>query len=287
MKRILCLAFLLLAPRAHAAFRSCGAVASGTSVGASIASPSGVALNDVVVLIVLYATTPTIALPSGFTDVTGSPHQFNVVSRNDSSYKMSISTRIASASEPASYSITWTGSYPWLGVSCAFSGRNTSATVTADAITSAAGTVSPVTFALTGITAASGDDLLWIAGLSKNGTAPTWTAPTGLASQIQGDYASSPYPHFNLSTENNIASGATGTLSGTETGLAADNQGIVLSLAASGGATCAHPGLTSAGAISVPTAGTTVVRLKNGSFGTVDCSTTQYFQPTIGNFGAN
>lgn len=53
------------------------------------------------------------------------------------------------------------------------------------------------------------------------------------------------------------------------------------------GATCTHPALTQAGAISVPTAGSTVVRLKNGSFGTVDCSTVSYFQPTVGNFGVN
>lgn len=280
MKRLLgiaALAFLLTSQYVQAAFRSCGAVATGSSIGASINSPPGVQTNDVVVLILLYATTPTITLPSGFADVTGSPHQFNVVSRNDSGYKMSVATRIAGASEPASYSVTWTGTYAWEGVTCAFSGRNTTTPVTAAQTTSAAGSASPVTVALTGITAVTGDDVLWLPTGSKNSaTVPTWAVPAGYTNETQGDFTTAPYPHFDLAVDANVPSGATGTLTGTETGFALDQQGFVVSLAAAAGATCTHAGITSAGAIAVPTADSTVVRLKNGSFGTVDCSTIYY-----------
>lgn len=48
----------------------------------------------------------------------------------------------------------------------------------------------------------------------------------------------------------------------------------------------AHAGITSSGAIAVPTVGSTAVHLKNGTFGTVDCSTVSYYQ-TIGKFGVN
>ena len=53
------------------------------------------------------------------------------------------------------------------------------------------------------------------------------------------------------------------------------------------GASCTHAGYTSGGASTVPTSGSTSVWLNTGSFGTVDCSTTNYWQPTVGSFGTN
>lgn len=50
---------------------------------------------------------------------------------------------------------------------------------------------------------------------------------------------------------------------------------------------CTHAGQTSAGAIAVPNGSTGSYWLKNGSFGTPDCATVSYKQPTIGNFGVN
>lgn len=49
---------------------------------------------------------------------------------------------------------------------------------------------------------------------------------------------------------------------------------------------CIHAGITRAGAFVVPVARVTVVRLKNGRFGTVDCSTVSYKQEQ-GVFGVN
>lgn len=58
-------------------------------------------------------------------------------------------------------------------------------------------------------------------------------------------------------------------------------------MSASGGSSCTHSGITSAGAIAVPNGTTGSYRGKTGAFVTPDCSTVQYFQPTVGNFGAN
>ena len=52
------------------------------------------------------------------------------------------------------------------------------------------------------------------------------------------------------------------------------------------GSSCTTAGITEAGAFAVPTASSTVMRLKNGSFGTVDCSTVSY-RYQGGNFGTN
>jgi len=53
------------------------------------------------------------------------------------------------------------------------------------------------------------------------------------------------------------------------------------------GSSCTHAGYTSGGASTVPTSGVTSVWLKTGSFGTVNCSSTNYWQPALGNFGVN
>jgi hypothetical protein len=57
--------------------------------------------------------------------------------------------------------------------------------------------------------------------------------------------------------------------------------------AASGGGSCTHAGITSSGTIAVPNGSSGSYQLKNGSFGTPDCSTVYYKQPYIGNFGVN
>ena len=53
------------------------------------------------------------------------------------------------------------------------------------------------------------------------------------------------------------------------------------------GSSCTHAGYTSAGATATPNGTTGSYWLKNGTFGTPDCSTTQYWQPAVGNFGTN
>ena len=63
--------------------------------------------------------------------------------------------------------------------------------------------------------------------------------------------------------------------------------GFTVAFKSSGGSTCTHAGWTSTGSVAVPTAGSTVVWLKNGSFTTVDCATVNYWQPALGNFGVN
>lgn len=290
LKRMAAILLALLAvycEPSFAAFRACGTVATGSGISVSIPSPTGAQLNDVVVIIVDFSTSAALTLPSGFTNVAGSPVQFNVVSRNDVAYKTAIGTRIATSSEPADYAATLSGSYPWMGVACAWSGRNTSSPVVISQTTSAAGSASPVTITLTGGTANAGDDLLWIPSFSKNGAAPTWTAPTGFTSEIQGDDLSDAYVHMDLSIKDDVSAGATGNISGTETGLAADQQGFVISLAAAGSGTCTHSGQAKDGSISVPNGTSGSYWGKNGAFVSPDCSTVYYWSPQVGNFVVN
>ena len=50
---------------------------------------------------------------------------------------------------------------------------------------------------------------------------------------------------------------------------------------------CTHGGYSSMGVISIPNGTSGSYWLKNGTFGTPDCSTVNYWQPTVGNFGVN
>lgn len=53
------------------------------------------------------------------------------------------------------------------------------------------------------------------------------------------------------------------------------------------GASCTHQGYTSAGALAVPNGTSGSYVGKTGGFVTPDCSTVNYWQPTVGNFGTN
>jgi len=76
-------------------------------------------------------------------------------------------------------------------------------------------------------------------------------------------------------------------ISGQVTSSGANNYAAnIVAFKAAGSGTCTNAGITQAGAFVVPTAGSTVVRLKNGSFGTVDCATGPYKQKS-GVFGVN
>lgn len=81
-----------------------------------------------------------------------------------------------------------------------------------------------------------------------------------------------------------------GAVSGGATVSASTNWSAIVLLfkASGGGSSCTHSAWLSNGTIAVPTAGSTSVWRKDGNFGTVDCSTTQYYQPTnAGAFGVN
>ncbi|HXR88857.1 MAG TPA: hypothetical protein VN750_01100 [Steroidobacteraceae bacterium] len=55
----------------------------------------------------------------------------------------------------------------------------------------------------------------------------------------------------------------------------------------SGGSSCTHSGITSAGALATPNGTTGSYWGKTGAFVTPDCSTVNYWQPSVGNFGVN
>jgi len=128
---------------------------------------------------------------------------------------------------------------------------------------------------------ANGDLLLSMGTQNGSGDAISgWT--NGFASvDTHNTNVTSAWASFVQTTAAAISTTATNNFSGAPWGL------TIASFKPASGASCTHSGKTSGGALTVPTASTTVVSLKSGALSTVDCSTTQYLQPTVGNFGAN
>jgi len=67
----------------------------------------------------------------------------------------------------------------------------------------------------------------------------------------------------------------------------ADNYAMTLVSYKPAGAGCTHAGYTSGGAIATPNGSSGSYVGKSGAFVTPDCSSVNYWQPAVGNFGAN
>ena len=98
---------------------------------------------------------------------------------------------------------------------------------------------SPVSVSLTGVTAATGDDIAVWVGLDQTAAADTWgfSAISGYTEQV--DYASGDWDSDSLQTRDNVSSGATGSLATTATILTGAGQtawlGIVIALSSGSG----------------------------------------------------
>jgi hypothetical protein len=78
------------------------------------------------------------------------------------------------------------------------------------------------------------------------------------------------------------------SINGGATSTVASGAGsVIAAFKAAAGSSCTHQGYTSAGALAVPNGSSGSYWLKNGTFGTPDCSSVNYWQPTVGNFAVN
>ena len=216
------------------AFRSVGTGSTATNGAPTSTAPAGVALNDIVVQFIWTNGTSTpITWASGFTLIT--EVLSTAPNRDNGKNQIHAAWKLATGSEPGTY-VNSSAAVQWQAFAACWSGRNTTSPVTASNTKAAAGTTSPVTYGLNGVTAVSGDDLIWFP--SEFGTVAgtaVWTPPTGFTSRISYQPNGTTSPAQNLSTKDAASAGATGTLTGTETGLDGDVLGIVIALALASG----------------------------------------------------
>src|ERR1700733_12901683 len=154
---------------------------------------------------------------SGFSTVPG----LSVLSlpTSASSY-CTILYKIAGGSEPTSYTATLNSSNFAATTCWVFTGRNTSSLFTAVSSAVASATAAtPLSIAIPGVTAAAGDDVLWVSALSNsqgNGNpGPSFTPPTGLSNAITETSTTSFTVGMVGACETNVPAGITGPLTGS------------------------------------------------------------------------
>lgn len=218
------------------AYRTSSAVltstASFTANPLTVTAPSGVQNGDLVVLLINDNDSGLATWScTGFTFVQGGFY----VGSQQSSVSHSFLWKIA-ASEPGTYSVnigTTPPSAPVDVIAACWTGRNTGSPITASTFTGTAGGASPHTVLLAGVTAAAGDDIIFVAGNLKS-NASSWALPPQLGGFTLGLFGVGPSPFWNqyFAYVDNYAGGATGNISSVETGAAIDNAGMVIALAA-------------------------------------------------------
>lgn len=199
------------------AYRS-GSIVEGQNSGTSwsVTKPTGTAENDVVAITVLSTDDITVSC-TGFTATR--------ISRNsDVIATATLLTKYAGASEPASYTVTsdFSAAHRWSA--SAFTGRDS--TIPAPTSTAFGTPVSsPISVALTGVTAVASDDIFtWAAIAPTDGSNrwATWAPPTNYTEALESAGSAG---SFEIAYREAVSAGATGTLTavatqttGTDTG---------------------------------------------------------------------
>lgn len=237
MKKLFALLLALIVQPALADFRSATTATGGAANDqVVINAPAGMVNGDVLICVTdSWGETVT----WGFTPAaTGT---FDVAGNAGREGHFNWATRLASG-EPSSYTISLGGGngFTVKAVCAALSGRSTATPSAATETDDAANGATPISTPLGGVTAATGDDIVIVTGAASSnvtGTS-TFTAPTNYTTRenahLTGAFTGGGVA---IATRNNVASGPTGTLTGSWVlgSGHADTAGSVLAFPASGG----------------------------------------------------
>ena len=195
------------------AFRSASTPATGNGTAVSIAKPSGVAAGDIVVLFVTSDVSgKTCSTPTDFT-----AYSTNGQASPDGHSNFAFWKRFT-GSEGANITCTLSNGDDWIAHCAAFSGRHASNAPVATLTTpNTSSNASPVSVALTGVTAVAGDDIVWWASLDKTSSGVSW-AFTSPSNYSEASDTNLNWCAASLAYRDNVGAGATGTLTGTATG---------------------------------------------------------------------
>ena len=198
------------------AVRGTVASASSSSTQTVTVTPIGIQLNDIVLLSVCSFAGNTPTFPSGFAQVPGTSPAVN-----DGSAALYAFYKVATATEVAASTLSATGASFGGAINCVvLSGRNTSSPFTTQSQTNHAAAAFPVTFSITGLTAAAGDDVVVFVGqdLTAGTTAATlsYTPSGGFTNGTLGnDTVDTNAEWLASSVSTNVSAGATGTIAGS------------------------------------------------------------------------
>lgn len=189
------------------AFGSVGAVLAGlaSQTTAVVPAPAGLAADDIVLVSLYKENGAAVTAPAGFTAVATPPSTPTVEPQWHYLF-----WKRATASEPASYSFTWTGSTYRAAVAHRYTGCVTSGSPVDVVNTAARDSDATVTPAVAVTTTGDNRLLVWAASSFDN---VPWTAPTGytLRAPTSGTFV------LAVATKPQTAAGASGSVTGTQT----------------------------------------------------------------------
>lgn len=191
---------------------------NGTSSGTTITVPvpAGAATNDIAIIAISAdIQNVTFTWPTGFTQLDG----LSITAPDGHEYASA--WKRLTAADSGNYSITASPSAgPNILAECAlFSGRHTTNPPVASTIaTNTTANSSPISVSANGVTAVTGDDLLWIGAgdttAANGGT--SWTPPSTFTErQDNASSGTGGWCNGSMATSDNVSSGATGTITGT------------------------------------------------------------------------
>jgi hypothetical protein len=202
---------------------------SGSGSSLVVTAPAGIQNGDTLIAIWINGgfDGATITWPSGFT-------QIGTLAVNPAGQTFKVARKIAS-SESGDYTISSNVSDFCAAIVAVYSGRSTDAPVVQTTMQSTTAET-PVSAALSGVTAAAGDDILWIC--AQNGASGQWTHSPPTSYTERQERSPGSWVSVSLADRENVSAGATGTLTGTLTRAGAQETGyagFVIALASSGG----------------------------------------------------
>lgn len=189
--------------------------AGGWTTTPSVAVPSGVQSGDIVILVACVDATAsdfeTADWPTGFTELA----DVDITTEGQSA---AIGWKRLTESDSGSYTFgaIHASAQDWVCQAFAFSGRHATDPPVATSAINNSSNSSPVTVTATGVTAVTGDDILWVSApdVSASGIGNGHTAPTDYTEKEDAEYNLS---NISGAVRENVSAGATGDISGTLT----------------------------------------------------------------------
>lgn len=198
------------------AYRSSTASTASSSSTLSTSVPSGVQAGDIVLLLVGYddvAGTVT-SWPTGFEAFSGASD----VNLSNDGHSVALAWKRLTEADAGSYSVTLSVTpIDGIIIAAAWSGRHLTDPPVTTVASSSAANASPVSVAATGLTAAAGDDLAFMASsdCNMNTTAHAWSPPSGMT-EAQ-DVVANQWSSGTAAYQDAVSAGATGDKTGTLT----------------------------------------------------------------------
>jgi hypothetical protein len=216
---------------------SAGATSASAATTLAVTFPVTCNAGDIIILHVSSggSSSLTFSCP-GYSAVTG----LSNVGYIGASGTLGALYKVAAGGETAA-TVTKSATADFMALQCnIFSGRNTTTPFTGATTSAAQFGSSPQSIACGTITAAAGDDLLFLTGEGNNvsNTSPTLTVPSGFANKLDTFSAVTNVPGANSCNHVNVSAGATGTITGSIAftgGANNDAAGYMISIAAAAG----------------------------------------------------